>query len=87
MEPQGRVSGQQVDTATEKQNTRSSTNDPKLLTEMNIDRYFHMAEGEGEWSYSKNSRRQVNILSLFLECTTFFMYVYCLYMLHVQIRK
>ncbi|KAG0542170.1 hypothetical protein BDA96_02G080200 [Sorghum bicolor] len=25
---------------------------------MNITRDFHMAEGEGEWSYSKNSRRQ-----------------------------
>ena len=38
---------------------------PKLvLIEMNTD--FHMAEGEGEWSYSNNSRRQVIILSLFL---------------------
>jgi hypothetical protein len=33
---------------------------------MDIRRDFHMAEGEGELSYSKNSRRQVIILSLFL---------------------
>ena len=31
----------------------------------NLEHSFHMAQGEGEHSYAKNSRAQVTILSIF----------------------
>jgi hypothetical protein len=44
-----------------------------LIAMVNVEHDFHMAEGEGDWSYSKNSRRQVIIILPFLECNYSFM--------------
>ncbi|KAL6638877.1 hypothetical protein ACP70R_023513 [Stipagrostis hirtigluma subsp. patula] len=39
--------------------------DKKIVPDLSLvsmEQHFHMAEGEGEWSYSKNSRRQENFV-------------------------
>ena len=33
-----------------------------MIAMVNVEHDLHMAEGEGEWSYSKNSRRQVIVI-------------------------
>jgi hypothetical protein len=44
---------------------------PRIFGGMfNIEQDLHMAEGEGQYSYTKNSRRQVIILSHLLQFTS-----------------
>jgi hypothetical protein len=43
---------------------------------LNIEHDLHMAEGEGQYSYTKNSRRQVIILSHLLQFTKYYYAIY-----------
>lgn len=52
---------------------------------VNVEHDFHMAEGEGDWSYSKNSRRQVIIILPFSRMQLFLYVISLFVMLHVLV--
>ena len=56
-----------------------------MIAMVNVEHDLHMAEGEGEWSYSKNSRRQVIVILPFSTMKLFLYVVSLFVILHVLV--